>query len=317
MKFCAGGFPSASPSDEGERRMIIVLVLIAIAVGSVIFHLLSPWWSTPIASNWGYIDATIDITFWITGIVYVVVIMFMAFCLWRFRYKEGEKAEYDPENAKLEWLLTGGTTIGVAALLIPGLFVWSQYVTVPDEAVDVEVVGQQWMWSFRTPGADGVMGISNTRLIDSDNPFGLDPADPNGQDDILIGAGEDLHLPLGKPTRMLLRSLDVLHDFYVPQFRAKMDMVPGMVTYFWFTPTATGTFDILCAELCGVGHHDMRGMVVVEEDSAYQEWLADQQSFAQQMAEAKINAGDAVKLVMGAAAPISSRPVNSQLDARK
>ena len=145
--------------------MIIALVLIVIAVGSVVFHVFSPWWATPIASNWGYIDATIDITFWITGVVYVIVILFMAYCLWRFRYKEENRAAYDPENTKLEWLLTGGTTIGVAALLIPGLVVWSQYVTVPDEAVDVEVVGQQWMWSFRTPGADGVMGLSDTRLV--------------------------------------------------------------------------------------------------------------------------------------------------------
>ena len=230
-----------------------------------------------------------------------------AYCLWRFRYKPENRAEYDPENTKLEWLLTGGTTVGVAALLIPGLFVWSQYVTVPDEAVDVEVVGQQWMWSFRMPGADGVMGTSSTSLVDSsENPFGLDPNDPNGQDDILIDAGEDLHLPLGKPVRILLRSLDVLHDFYVPQFRAKMDMVPGMVTYFWFTPTRTGTFDILCAELCGLGHHDMRGLVVVEEDAAYQKWLAEQQSFAQTIAKATNGAGDAVKLVMGAGEPGSS-----------
>ena len=299
--------------------MIIVLVLIVIAVGSVIFHVLSPWWSTPIASNWGYIDATIDITFWITGVVYVVVILFMAYCLWRFRYKAENRAEYDPENAKLEWLLTGGTTVAVAALLIPGLFVWSQYVTVPDEAVDVEVLGQQWMWSFRTPGADGVMGTSNIRLVDGDNPFGLDPNDPNGQDDILIEAGEDLHLPLDQPVRILLRSLDVLHDFYVPQFRAKMDIVPGMVTYFWFTPTRTGTFDILCAELCGLGHHDMRGLVVVEEEGAYQAWLAEQQSFAQTMAKAAIGAGDAVKLAMGADETVSphSHSATSQLHAHE
>ena len=278
--------------------MIIAIVLILVAVGSVIFHILSPWWSTPIASNWGYIDATIDITFWITGVVYVVVITFMAFCLWRFRYKAENRADYDPENTKLEWALTIGTSIGVVALLTPGLFVWSQYVNVPKEAYDVEVVGQQWMWSFRTPGADGVMGTSSTSLVDGDNPFGLDPEDPNGQDDILIGAGEDLHLPVGKPVRILLRSLDVLHDFYVPQFRAKMDLVPGMVTYFWFTPTETGTFDVLCAELCGVGHHDMRGLVSVDDDGSYQEWLQEQETFAQQMARAKGGAADAVKLAM-------------------
>lgn len=73
----------------------------------------------------------------------------------------------------------------------------------------------------------------------------------------------------------------MLHDFYVPEFRAKMDMIPGMITYFWFTPTRTGTFDILCAELCGVGHGQMRGTVVVEADADYQTWLGQQQTFTQ------------------------------------
>ncbi len=88
---------------------------------------------------------------------------------------------------------------------------------------------------------------------------------------------QDLHLPLDRPVKVLLRSIDTLHDFYVPQFRAKMDMVPGMVTYFWFTPTRTGTFESMCAELCGTGHYTMRGtVVVVDEDSAYQTWLQGQ-----------------------------------------
>ena len=297
--------------------MIITLVLILVAVGSVVFHLISPWWHTPIASNWSYIDATIDITFWITGTVYVAVILFMAYCIWRFRYKEGRRAAYDPENKKLEWLLTGVTAVGVAALLTPGLFVWSQFVAVPKEAVDVEVVGQQWMWSFRTPGADGVLGMTDILLVDSENPFGLDPEDPNGQDDILIDPGEDLHLPVGKPVRMLLRSLDVLHDFYVPQFRAKMDLMPGMVTFFWLTPTRAGTFEVLCAELCGVGHHAMRGTVVVEEDSAYQAWLLEQQTFAQLSAEARNDAGAAVKMLTGGDEPGSPRSRSAQLNPRQ
>ena len=87
--------------------------------------------------------------------------------------------------------------------------------------------------------------------------------------------------PDGKPVKVLLRSIDVLHDFYVPEFRAKMDMIPGMVTYFWLTPTRTGTFEILCAELCGVGHPQMRGTVVVDNDADYQTWLGQQQTFTQ------------------------------------
>ena len=88
-------------------------------------------------------------------------------------------------------------------------------------------------------------------------PMGLNPDDKHGQDDVVI-ASDDLHLPVGKPVKVLLRSLDVLHDFYVPEFRAKMDMVPGMVTYFWMTPIRTGTFDVLCAELCGCARADAR-----------------------------------------------------------
>jgi cytochrome c oxidase subunit 2 len=141
-------------------------------------------------------------------------------------------------------------------------------------------VGRQWQWSFRLPGKDGRLGTSDIRNVSSDNPLGLNPNDPNGQDDVVID-GDDLHLPLGKPVKVFLRSLDVVHDFYVPEFRAKMDMIPGVVTYFWFTPTRTGTFESLCAELCGVGHAQMRGKVVVEEEGAYQAWLEKQQTFAQ------------------------------------
>jgi cytochrome c oxidase subunit 2 len=81
--------------------------------------------------------------------------------------------------------------------------------------------------------------------------------------------------------RVLLRSIDTIHDFYVPEFRAKMDIVPGMVTYFWFTPTRPGTFTAICAELCGTGHYSMRGVVVVEEEGAYQAWLQEQSTFKQ------------------------------------
>jgi cytochrome c oxidase subunit 2 len=108
----------------------------------------------------------------------------------------------------------------------------------------------------------------------------LNRSDPNGQDDVVIEGGE-LHLPLGKPVKVLLRSIDVVHDFYVPEFRAKMDLMPGLVTYFWITPIRTGTFEILCAGFCGVGHPQMRGKVVVEEESDYQTWLQKQPTFAQ------------------------------------
>ena len=276
--------------------MVVALVLILVAVGTVAFHFLSPWWWTPIASNWGYIDDTILITFWVTGVVFIAVILFMAYCVWRYRYKEGRRAAYEPENTKMELWLTGLTTVGVVVMLTPGLFVWNQFVTVPEGAAEFEVVGQQWQWSFRFPGKDGVLGTSDIRKISDDNPYGLNPDDANGKDDVLV-EGDELHLPLDQPVKVLLRSIDVLHDFYVPEFRAKMDLVPGQVTYFWFTPTRTGTFDILCFELCGVGHYAMRGKVVVEEESAYKAWLQKQPTFAKSLAKAGTGGGDGLKLV--------------------
>jgi cytochrome c oxidase subunit 2 len=257
--------------------MAVALILVLVAIGSVVFHLVSPWWWTPIASNWRYIDSTIIITFWITGAVFVAVVLFMAFCVYRFRHQAGRQAHYEPENKRLEWWLTIVTGIGVAAMLAPGLFVWRQFITVPEDATDIEIFGQQWQWSFRLPGADGQLATSGAHLISPDNPLGLNKDDPKSQDDVVIEGGE-LHLPIGKPVKALLRSVDVLHNFYVPELRAKMDLVPGQVSYIWFTPTRTGTFDILCAELCGVGHSQMRGKLVVQEQSDYQAWLQDQAS---------------------------------------
>ncbi len=293
--------------------MWVAIILLIVAVGSVIFHFWSPWWFTELASNWGSMDTTIIITFWVTGVVYIVIILFMAWCVYRFRNREekGEKAEYEPESKKLELWLTIGTAVGVAVLLAPGLFVWNQYVTVPEEAVEVEVVGQQWDWAYRYPGADGVLGTSDARLITAENPFGLNKDDPNGQDDVLV-QGDDLHLALNQPVNVLLRSIDVLHDFYVPQFRAKMDLVPGLVTFFWMTPTRTGTFDILCAELCGSGHYAMRGKVVVEEKADFEAWLAEQQTFAEQQEEARNAVEDGRSLVLNAERPEPAHRVMAQ-----
>jgi cytochrome c oxidase subunit 2 len=265
--------------------VIVALVLAVLVVVSVVFSLVSPWWFTPLASNWGTIDTTLNITFVITGIVFVALTLFMAWCIFRYRHRPGSRATYEPENKKLEGWLTGATSVGIVAMLAPGLVVWDDYISVPGDATVVEVVGQQWSWTFRLPGQDGVLGTVDSRRITAENPFGINPDDPKGQDDVLVGSNE-LHLLVDKPVKILLRSIDVLHDFYVPQFRAKMDLVPGMVSYFWFTPTKAGTVEILCAELCGVGHSMMRGTVIVEDQEAYQTWLRDQPTFTQSTAEA-------------------------------
>ena len=274
--------------------MGVAIALVIIVVGSVVFHLISPWWWTPIATNWVFMDDMITLTFWITGFVYVAVLLFVAYCVYKFQHREGRIAAYEPENNKLEVWLTVLTSAGVAALLAPGLFVWFQFVNVPDEATEIEVVGQQWFWSYRLPGVDGKLGTADNRLINETNLLGINPDDPYGQDDVVID-GDDLHLALGKPVKMLLRSVDVLHDYYVPEFRAKMDMVPGMITYFWIEPTRTGTFDVLCAELCGVGHGFMRGTVLIDDEEDYALWLSEQTTFAQVLELKDINVANLLK----------------------
>jgi len=112
------------------------------------------------------------------------------------------------------------------------------------------------------------------------NPFGMKPDDPAGLDDVLVAGGE-LHLPVNIPYKFVLRSKDVLHNFTVPQFRVKMDLIPGMTPYTWLTPTRTGRFDILCEELCGIGHFAMRGAVVVDEQAAFDDWLDSYPTFAE------------------------------------
>lgn len=260
--------------------MAVALIFVMVAVGSVLFHLFSPWWFTPIASNWSYIDATVNITFLITGFVFSAVVLFMSYCVFRYRHIEGRVAAFEPERKKLEAWLGAVTAVGVAAMLIPGLFVWYQFVTVPDGAAEFEVVGQQWQWNFRLPGEHGRLGKSDPQYITPDNPLGLSPNDPAGRDNIVV-VGDDLHLPVGKPAKMLLRSVDVVHDFWVPEFRAKMDLMPGLETHFWFTPTRTGTFEILCAGYCGIGHPQMRGNVVIDTEADYLVWLKSQKTFAQ------------------------------------
>lgn len=265
--------------------MIMAVALLLIVLASVLFHVFNPWWTTPLASNWRLMDDTLTITLVITGIFFIVINLFVAYMLVRFRHREGHRAAHEPENRKLERWLIGGTTVGIMALLAPGLVVYANYVREPHDALVLEVLAQQWQWRFRFPGEDGKLGATDARFVSATNPFGIDPADRPGQDDLLIAANE-VHLPLGKPVLVLMRSNDVLHDFFVPNFRARMNTVPGQVSRFWFTPTVAGRYEALCAQLCGVGHPNMRGYVVVEEPADYKSWYAALPTFARSQAKA-------------------------------
>ncbi len=263
--------------------MALAFVIALLIIGSVLFHLFSPWYFTPIASNWTSIDNAVNVTFWVTGAVFIAINSFMVYAVFRYRNR---RAAYEPENARLEKHLTLWTSVGIALLLAPGLYAWAQFVSIPDNASVFEAVGQQWQWSFRFPGKDGVLGTVDPKYVSDNNPFGMNPDDPYGRDDVLID-GSEVHIPVGKPLKAVLRSKDVLHDFFVPQFRARMNLIPGTVTYFWFTPTKVGRFEILCAQLCGIGHYAMRGTVMVDDQKTFDDWLSKQPTFAPAAADAR------------------------------
>ena len=263
----------------------MAVVLILLVIGTLVFHFIAPlfgWTFTPLASEWSQIDDTINITFWVTGFVFVAVNLFMAYAVVKYRARKDSKATYDPENKKLETWLTVLTSVGVAAMLTPGLFVWGDFVQVPDDAHEIEAIGQQWHWTYRLPGADGQFGDVKSELITNDNPFGMDPEDPLGRDDVLVYSPE-VYIPVNVPVKVNLRSKDVLHDFAVAQFRVKMDLVPGMESYLWFTPTKVGSYEVLCEELCGIAHHAMRGSVVVVEQAEFDNWVASHPTYEDTM----------------------------------
>ena len=258
--------------------MHVGIIFFLIILGSVLFHIFTPWYWTDIASNWQGMDDTITLTFWIGGGVFVAVCLFMIYCLFKYSYKEGRKVEYKPEDKKLEKILTWATTLGIAALLAPGLIIWNQYVNVPKNALEVDVMAWQWGWQYRLPGEDGKLGTTKVTNISDENPFGINVDDPFGRDDILVQS-DYINLENNKPVKILLRSVDVLHNWYVPQFRSKMDAVPGIVTFYWFEPNKIGEYEVLCAEYCGVGHYAMRGGVEVQGTEDYNQWLSEQETF--------------------------------------
>src|SRR5258708_16659103 len=151
--------------------MVMAIALVLLVVGSVLFHYLSPWYFTPIASNWDTIDQTVTIPFWVTGFVFVVVNLFMAYCVWRYRHRKETLAHYEPENKKLELALILATTVGVVAMLAPGLFAWAKFIGVPKDATLIEVVPRQWNFISRLPGKAAVPCPANPKDVSAEKPF--------------------------------------------------------------------------------------------------------------------------------------------------
>ncbi|MEL6986588.1 MAG: OmpA family protein [Bacteroidota bacterium] len=253
------------------------------------------------------LDSMFNITLVLTGIVFVITHIALFWFTWKYRKKVGAKALFMPHNNMLEVVWTVIPAIVMTILVIRGLATWNEVMDDPgDEAMEIEAMGWQFAWNLRYPGADGVLGARDFRLTKAGNDCGQDWNDPKNHDDFMAS---DLVLPVDKKVRVRIIGRDVLHNFYLPHFRVKMDAVPGIPTYFVFTPTKTTeeyreelrkypeyhapsdpedpnsdplwkafNYELACAELCGKGHYSMRKIVRIVEQDEYDEWLSEQQS---------------------------------------
>jgi cytochrome c oxidase subunit 2 len=236
------------------------------------------WWLPPLASLHGAaIDDQLVLTLVVAGATFFLAQIGLGWFIWRFRGRGAGRALYWHENQKLELTWTIATAVIFVGLAIQGNRVWAKYILTeaPADAITVEVTAQQFAWNIRYAGADGRFGRTDpTRINDATGNFvGLDPRDAAGNDDVTTQ--NIMAVPVDRPVRVILRTKDVTHSFFVPQLRVKQDAVPGMSIMVHFTATRTGEYEIACAELCGMQHYKMRGRLLVMAETDFAKWLKD------------------------------------------
>ena len=242
---------------QGLLFGLATLVLVVVAT----FYFTKTW-LPPLKSDRIAIDHALAITLAVTGLVFIVTNLMLAWLSWRYQDQPGAKAGHWHDNPRLEWTWTAATAAIMFVFMFHALALWADVnKDAPPGAMLVEVTGQQFAWNVRYPGKDGVLGKTDHLQASQDNPIGLVKDDPASKDDLLLL--NQIYLPKDKPVRVQVRSMDVIHSFFLPNFRVKQDAMPGMTIDIWFTPTELGDFEIACAEHCGLGHYRMRGAVHV------------------------------------------------------
>ena len=234
------------------------------------------WLPEAVTTTAPEIDRLFYTVLWITGAVFILVeVLLLAFVV-LYRKRPGRLAGYTHGNTAIEVVWTVIPALILIALAFRSQHVWARVRgSPPPPEVEVEITGQQFAWNIHYPGADQKFGRTDPGFVDdTDNPIGLDRKDPNAADDIVTV--NQLHLPVGKTVLVHLKSKDVIHSFFVPQFRMKQDAVPGITGRIWVNATKAGKFEIACAELCGLGHYRMSGFLTIESPEAFQAWLTEQ-----------------------------------------
>ncbi len=300
--------------------VFLVLFLLAVIISSYLTKNSMLWYGphTAASEHGGSIDRIFNITLFFTGIVFVITHIALFYFAYKYRGRRGRKASYWSHDNRLEVVWTAVPAIVMTFLVIGGLDVWNEVmadVEEGEEHIEFEAMGYQFGWMLRYPGPDGKLGKRVYTNITGLNPFGQDWTDVKNLDDF---HPSEVVLPVGKKVRVRITSRDVLHNFYLPYHRVKMDAVPGMPTYFVFTPTITTEeyrlrlseldsdgnpkypswhepadpaepdglkrweafdFELACAELCGKGHYSMRRIVKVVSEEEYNKWAEEQTSW--------------------------------------
>jgi cytochrome c oxidase subunit 2 len=216
------------------------------------------WLPEGTSSYSGTIDHMFFVILWVTGIAFVLTELLLFLFVWKYRRRPGVRASYTHGNTALEVAWTIVPAAFLVFLAFASRNVWNQVKgSVPPTDETVLVTAKQFTWEVRYAGPDGAFETADDIITDN-----------------------EMRLPVGKPTRIRLRSVDVLHSFFVPSFRLKQDAVPGLTIDVWVQPEKTGPYEIACAELCGFGHYNMRGILTVLSEPEYRAWLLEAQANA-------------------------------------
>ena len=237
----------------------------------------------PNVAEHGYqIDHIIEFCHWFMGALFVGWSVYFAFVLWRFRRRRHPVADHEGVTSGISTHLEFAVVLIEAVLLIGfAIPLWAKRVNAfPNDrnAIQVRAIGQQFNWNFHLPGPDGAFGRLETGLISTSNPIGLDPSDPNAKDDLVV-LGE-LHVPVDRNVIVDVSSKDVIHNFGLPNLRIAQDAIPGQTIPMWFKPIKPGSYEIVCGQLCGLGHYAMKGTLVVDTPADYQAWLKERAELA-------------------------------------
>ena len=238
----------------GRRLIRGAFLALAFAALPAFAGALPIWLRLPegVSSYSGRIDGLFRLILWITGVIFVIVEMLLLLFLFRYRHREGRRATYTHGNNRVEvvWTIVPAVICVVLALLSRRS--WAEIKQqMPREALPIEITAEQFAWNIRYPGPDG-------RFDTADDVVTLN----------------QLHIPVGRAVVVTLRSKDVIHSFFLPEFRVKQDAVPGMSTRIWFDGQRAGHWEIACAELCGLGHYRMKGFITVESQEEFEKFLA-------------------------------------------